>query len=167
MFTAIPMFTIRPAVPADRDAVVALTPRLEAFGLPANIRPNELASGEARALQSAFEQLPEGAALFVAAEESGRLLGFTFLETKVDYFSQRSHGHVGILAVSESAEGRGVGSALLRAADEWAEGLGYDRLTLFVFEKNDRARRVYERAGYSADLVRYRRDLPGRETGDA
>ena len=154
--------SIRAAQPSDRAAVIALTPRLEDFGPPANVVPGETARGEARVLESVFARMPDGAALLVAEDGSGRVAGFTFLETKVDYFSQRPHGHVGILVVARDFEGQGVGRALLEAADAWALALGYDRLTLFVFEGNARARAAYERAGYRADLVRYRRDLAPR-----
>jgi GNAT superfamily N-acetyltransferase len=156
-------YSIRPARPDDREAVLALTPRLEDFGLPANVVPGEVGAGEARALASVFDRMPEGAALLVTEGDGGTLAGFVFLETKIDYFSQRPHGHVGILVVAKEHEGQGVGKTLLASADEWALALGYNRLTLFVFEGNTRARSAYERAGYQADLVRYRRDLiPGR-----
>ncbi|MDP1860740.1 MAG: GNAT family N-acetyltransferase [Gemmatimonadaceae bacterium] len=155
-------FTIRPAQPNDRTAVIVLAPRLEAFGPPANIPPNELAVAEARALNDAFDQMPSGSALYVAVDASGTVIGSIFLETKVDYFTQRPHGHVGILTVAREAEGQGVGRALLGAADEWGLANGYDRLTLFVFEKNVRARALYERADYAPDLVRYRKDLASR-----
>ena len=155
-------FLIRPAQPSDRLAVIALAPRLEDFGPPANVVPGETARGEARVLESVFARMPEGAALLVAEHETGGVAGFVFLETKIDYFSQRPHGHVGILVVAREAEGQGVGKALLGAADAWALALGYDRLTLFVFEGNARARATYERAGYQVDLIRYRRDLTPR-----
>ncbi|MEO7963945.1 MAG: GNAT family N-acetyltransferase, partial [Gemmatimonadaceae bacterium] len=152
-------YSIRPARPHDRDAVLALTPRLEAFGPPANVVPGQVGQGEARALGSVFARMPEGAALLIAESDDGTIVGFVFLETKIDYFTQRPHGHVGVLVVAAQAEGQGLGKALLDTADAWALALGYDRLTLFVFEGNSRARSAYERAGYRADLVRYRRDL--------
>ena len=159
-------YSIRPAQPHDRDSVLALTPRLEDFALPPNVVPGEVGAGEARALASVFERMPEGAALLVAESDAGKIAGFVFLETKIDYVSQRRHGHVGILVVAKDCEGQGLGKTLLASADEWALALGYDRLTLFVFEANSRARAAYERMGYSADLVRYRRDLtPGRPGG--
>ena len=39
------------------------------------------------------------------------------IEELRDYFTLERHGHVGILAVTEAAEGRGAGGALLRAAE--------------------------------------------------
>lgn len=151
--------SVRAARPADRDAVLALMPRLEAFGLPQNVPAGSVAAGETRAMAEALERLPEGGALQLAVDASDRVLGVLFLETRCDYFTGRRHGHVGVLAVAAEAEGRGVGRVLLAAADAWGRAEGFDRLTLSVFEGNARARRVYEQAGYRADLVRYRKDL--------
>jgi GNAT superfamily N-acetyltransferase len=110
-------------------------------------------------MASAFDVLPDGASLSVAVDPSGAVLGVLFLETRHDYFTGAPHGHVGVLAIAESAEGRGLGRTLLARADAWGRAQGFDRLTLTVFDGNVRARRLYERAGYRPDLVRYRKDL--------
>ena len=158
-----PRWTIRAAVPGDRDGVMALLSRLEDFGLPANVRPGSIAAGEARALGEAFDTLEvletTGAALYVAVSPAAAIIGLLFLESRTDYFTGARHGHVGILAIAREAEGLGLGRALLATADDWGRARGYDRITLHVFERNARARVLYERAGYAPDLVRYRRDL--------
>lgn len=150
---------IRPAREADRSQVLALLPRLESFGLPPNVSPGIVAAGEAREMEKAFDALPAGASLSVAVDPSGAVLGVLFLETRRDYFTGALHGHVGVLALADRAEGRGLGRALLARADAWGRGEGFDRLTLTVFDGNARARRLYERVGYRPDLVRYRKDL--------
>lgn len=159
--TPLPPLQIRPALPGDRAQVLTLLPRLESFGLPPNVPPGIVAAGEAREMSAAFAALPEGASLSVAVDPSGTVLGVLFLETKRDYFTGTAHGHVGVLAIAASAEGRGLGRALLDEADRWGRAAGFDRLTLTVFDGNARARRLYERAGYRPDLVRYRKDLGG------
>lgn len=63
------------------------------------------------------------------------------------------------IVVDRAGEGRGVGRALLAAAERWAEAAGYPWLTLHVFEGNDRARRVYERTGYVAEWTRMLKPL--------
>ena len=60
-----------------------------------------------------------------------------------------------MIAVTAAAEGRGAGAALMRAAEDWARATGYTKLTLNVFEGNQRARQVYERFGYQVETVRY------------
>src|SRR5262245_47137325 len=96
----------------------------------------------------------QGPTLLVA-EEAGHAAGFAFLEHQTDYFTGERHGHLGMLAVTEAVEGRGVGAALLRAAEDWTRVQGYAKLTLNVFEGNARARRAYERAGYDVETLRY------------
>ena len=72
-----------------------------------------------------------------------------------DYFTGEEHGHVGIIAVAAPAEGRGVGTALMRAAERWAQDAGFAKLTLTVFEGNRRARAIYEHLGYRPETLRY------------
>ena len=52
------------------------------------------------------------------------------------------------LAVDEGWRGRGIGTALMDAAEAWARGRGYDTLELDVADPNGDARRLYERLGY-------------------
>jgi GNAT superfamily N-acetyltransferase len=150
---------VRPAGTPDRAFVLETAPRLAAFGPPEWRTPDEVVEGEARTLRAFFERPPDGAALLVA--ETGALgpAGFAYLETLRDYFTGEAHAHVGILAVSENAEGRGVGSALLAAAEDWARGRGARKLTLNVFEGNRRARALYERRGFLPESLRYVRRL--------
>jgi GNAT superfamily N-acetyltransferase len=153
-------FQIRAARRGDEASVLALVPRLRAFG-PGPLRPPEaLDAGEIRTLQRFFDSPPEGSRLWVAADDfSGSVLGAAYAEAVRDYFTQELHGHLGILMVAEAAEGRGVGRALLATGEQWAEGQGYRFLTLNVFPENTRAVAVYERAGYQPDAVRYAKVL--------
>lgn len=139
---------------ADRDFVIQTARRFAAFTRPAWRTAHEIVGGEVRSLDDFFDGGLHGATLLVA-ESDGQPSGFAFLEHATDYFTGERHGHVGMVAVAESAEGRGVGSALLAAAEDWARTNRYSRLTLNVFEGNERARRVYERAGYLVETLRY------------
>jgi GNAT superfamily N-acetyltransferase len=107
-----------------------------------------------RCLDGFFDGGMEGGALLIA-EAEGRPAGFAFLEHATDYFTGERHGHLGMIAVTQSAEGQGAGAALLAAAESWARAHAYDRLTLNVFEGNSRARRAYERAGFAVETLRY------------
>jgi ribosomal protein S18 acetylase RimI-like enzyme len=150
--------TIRPAVPADRAFVVRLANRLADFD-PAPWRTRaELIAGDRRALESWFDAPAEGEAMLIA-ELDGTPSGCAYLLSVVDYFTGQSHGHLSVLAVSEMAEGRGVGSALLDACEFWARTRGSDRLTLHAMVANTRARHLYERRGYVGELIRYVKPL--------
>jgi len=146
---------IRPATPADRAFVLGTTPRLAAFG-PPHWRPAaEIVAGETRTLQAFFDGPPQGTALLIAAGADGGPLGFVYLQPGQDYFTRERHGHVGIIAITQSGEGKGIGHALMLAAERWARTNRYRRLTLNVFEANTRARKVYEHLGYEVEALGY------------
>jgi GNAT superfamily N-acetyltransferase len=91
----------------------------------------ELVEGEARTLRDFFESPDDGSRLLIA-ESGDHRLGFALLEELRDYFTLERHGHIGILAVTADAEGKGAGGALMRAAESWARDRGYRTLTLNV-----------------------------------
>ncbi|MGH9369272.1 MAG: GNAT family N-acetyltransferase [Thermoanaerobaculia bacterium] len=146
---------VRAALEGDRDFVLSAARRLASFGPPPWRSAEELVEGESRTLRRFFESPASGSALLVAEAPAEGPLGFAYLETLADYFSGQQHGHIGILAVTEEGEGRGVGGSLLRASEQWARGRGHRKLTLAVFEGNRRARAVYEHRGYAAETLRY------------
>jgi len=153
---------IRTAVPADRAAILSLADRLAAFG-PTTRSPAEVAERERRALADALARPPAGAALLVAEHEGLGLVGVLLLESRHDYFTGEAHGHVAILAVSREAEGRGVGRALLAAAEEWGRAEGFRRLTLSVFTENRRPRELYARQGWRPELETWYKTLTSME----
>ena len=150
--------TIRAAREEDRTAILALVPRLRAFG-PPELRPAEdLDRAEIEALSRALTELAANAVLLVAQLDE-TVAGVAYADTGTDYFTKEQHGHLGILMVAEHAEGRGVGRMLLEAIDDWAKGRGYRFITLNVFDGNHHARKVYERAGYTIDTLKYLKRL--------
>ena len=151
--------TIRPATREDREFVLAAARRLGEFDTPPWRTPEEIVEGEARTLRRHFEEPAEGAALLIAEASPGAPLGFAYVETIVDYFTGRSHAHVGILAVAREGEGRGAGRALLEAAERWARSRGDALLTLNVFEANRHARAVYDHLGFRPETLRYVKPL--------
>lgn len=52
------------------------------------------------------------------------------------------------IAVEEGHRGKGIGTALLDEAERTCRQIGFEKLSLIVFEENVNARRLYERAGY-------------------
>jgi GNAT superfamily N-acetyltransferase len=152
------MILVRLGTASDRDFVVDTARRFAAFGPPPWRSAAEVVAGEVRCLDAFFDGGMEGPSLLVA-QESGRPVGFAFLEHATDYFTGERHGHLGMIAVTDAVEGRGIGAALLHAAESWARDEGYARLTLNVFDGNARARRAYERAGFQVETIRYVKPL--------
>jgi ribosomal protein S18 acetylase RimI-like enzyme len=73
----------------------------------------------------------------------------------MDYFTAKKHGYISDLAVDKTFEGQGVGRMLMDQAGEWARQKGYRLLTLYVFAGNQRAQRMYERNGFSQEVIKY------------
>jgi GNAT superfamily N-acetyltransferase len=150
---------VRPARPDDRGFVLSAAQRLADFEPPAWRSAAEIVEGDSRTLRAFFDRPPAGSALLVAQAPAGPPLGFVYLETLSDYFTREAHGHIGILAVVKEGQGKGIGGCLLRAAEDWARARGHRKLTLAVFERNRRARDVYEHLGYAPEVLRYVKPL--------
>lgn len=146
--------TIRAATAADRMFVLDLAERLVAFDVPHWREKPELVEGDRRALAQWFEARKNDEALYIA-ELDGVAAGCAFLVTLVDYFNERAHAHLSVLAVTTAAEGKGVGTALLDRSVAWAKERKSDRLTLSALVTNARARALYERKGFAGEYIRY------------
>jgi ribosomal protein S18 acetylase RimI-like enzyme len=84
----------------------------------------------------------------LVAEADGTVLGYVRVQPVTPL---RENAHVsGIagFAVVPDARGRGVGSALLAAAERHARDGGARKLSLRVLSTNDAALRLYERCGF-------------------
>lgn len=150
-----PAVKVRDGTAADRDFVIHTAQRFAAFGPPPWRSAEEVVAGEARYLAEFFGGRVKGPLLLIATDEADARVGFALLEPAVDYFTGQPHAHLGMVAVTEAAEGSGAAAALLRAAEKRARAQGFARLTLNVFEGNARARRLYEREGFAVEIVRY------------
>jgi ribosomal protein S18 acetylase RimI-like enzyme len=145
---------IRAATLADLPAVLTLVPRLAATGSPPGRDAQQIEASDTEAVTRALRQ-PASDEVLLVAEDGGQLLGLIHVKTVVDYFSQQPIAHVSDVVVAASAEGRGMGKALMHAAEDWARGRGYAMVQLHVLVDNARARSMYERLGYSAEWLKY------------
>jgi RimJ/RimL family protein N-acetyltransferase len=73
---------------------------------------------------------------------------------------------VGIM-VARDARRQGVGTALLRAAEAWAAGVGIAKIELHVFPRNVAAIALYRRLGYAEEGLRRRHFRRGEQFEDA
>jgi ribosomal protein S18 acetylase RimI-like enzyme len=146
--------TIRPARSGDRDWILSQAPRLHEFG-PPPWRPRDVMD---RAVTASIDEGLTAPApdqtVFVAEGAAHELLGFVHLHAATDFHTGERHGHVSDIVVAPAAEGRGVGAALMAAAEDWARAHGFRLLSLHVFGENARARALYERLGYRLDIVK-------------
>ena len=160
------MLSIREAFPADREGIRALLPRLAAFEIPARRNPEDLWRGDERVLLAWLDGgVPEGFAH--VAVEQGQILGIVFARLRTELLSGEPSAHLEVLAVADSAEGRGIATALVAASEQAADSRGATTMTLHVFASNTRARGLYEKLGYDGELIRFIKDLvpPPRRGG--
>jgi ribosomal protein S18 acetylase RimI-like enzyme len=164
------MIDIRPATIDDAEWILPLSARLHDFGPPAWRPREEMDAAVAAAIEAALRTPEDGQVVLVARGENGEPLGFVHVHSAVDYFTHETHSHVSDLAITREAEGRGVGRALMDAAESLAIARGHRLLTLNVFDANHRARRLYDRLGYSPDttkLVKVLRSAPSPAPGSS
>lgn len=67
-----------------------------------------------------------------------------------DLADDDSNGLVSNLIVEPKFQGQGLGTRLLHYLEEQARNRGFKRLTIGVDSSNERAKRLYEREGYSS-----------------
>jgi GNAT superfamily N-acetyltransferase len=138
-----PGFAIRPAVVSDWPQVAALLVELGRDVSPsaAHNPSYEIRFGGHLALRESRTLVAEG--------PPGRLLGFLDLEFRQRLGHPRPQAWVNDLVVTESARGRGIGSALLARAEELARKRGCFRMSLETGGWRDAAHRFYEREGWT------------------
>jgi ribosomal protein S18 acetylase RimI-like enzyme len=88
------------------------------------------------------------------AERTAVPVGCLHMQMPTDFFGRR-HAHISVIATTEAAEGSGVGRALMAHAEAWTRRRKLPLLTLNVFDANARARRFYERAGFTPEVIKY------------
>ena len=150
---------IRLAGQKDKDFIVSLVPRLTGFELPAWRKAEQMNAVDAEVLSRVLLANPPESIIFIAEDADYVPLGFIHLNISGDYYDSENHGHISDIIVAPEGEGRGVGKALMNAGEEWAKKQGFKWLTLNVFSRNERARKLYEKLGYGEDTIKYIKEL--------
>jgi len=73
----------------------------------------------------------------------------------------RKFGLITDFVVDESYRGTNVAVRLMRTAEQFCEGLGLQVIKLSVLRANRVARRFYEKSGYVAHDIVYRKEISG------
>jgi GNAT superfamily N-acetyltransferase len=150
---------LRRATAADQDLLLGMTARLAAFPVPPWRTADEIAAADHPIVRRALKEPSPDTLIMVAEAPPGPPAGYIMVTTDTDYFTGERHGYVEILAVAETAVGRGLGRVLLQCAEDWGRQRGYTQIALNVFAANTNARGLYEHLGYQPETVRYRKSL--------
>jgi GNAT superfamily N-acetyltransferase len=84
----------------------------------------------------------------LVAEADGQVVGWIHVVESVTLESDPAAEIAG-LVVDEPFRGAGVGARLVAEAEAWAAGQGYGRMRVRSNVKRNRARRFYDRAGFT------------------
>lgn len=143
---------VRPAVPADLDALVRLLGVL--FSIEADFRPAP--ERQRRGLQRMLED--PARRLVLVAEVDGAVVGMVTVQLVVSTAEGGDSGLVEDMVIDEPHRGAGLGRRLLEAAEAWARTRGATRLQLLADLANEPALRFYARMGWArTQLVCLRR----------
>lgn len=151
--------TIREGRPEDLPAMLALLPRLADFPLPEGRAPEDTYQGDGKTLK-AWAEGGEAACRVTVAEDEAGLLGFTLVRLQPEFMSGAPSAHLEVIIIDARADGTGLGKTLLERAEAAVQAEGASSMTLHVFSNNARARSVYDRFGYTGELLRYVKRFP-------
>lgn len=143
---------LRPAAPEDAITIAALAVQvfLDTYATE-GVRPDLAREAFAEYAAEAFAtRLQEPSRRFVLAEQASGLIGFA--EIQACPLAAPAGAVIGAelvrLYVQPKAQGRGVGSCLLQAAEQAAAAAALGCVWLTAWEGNHRARGFYSSRGY-------------------
>ncbi len=145
------MLRVRPYVPNDHTFVLSLAPRLAIGMQPWRDLDLWLTTVEGWLTES-INQHNQKAMVLIAEDEQGERFGFATVSHST-HFTGQHQAYIGELATSETVENRGVGTALVKACEQWACEQGYTILTLSTGAANARALNFYHHLGFQDEDV--------------
>jgi GNAT superfamily N-acetyltransferase len=148
---------VRPAGDDDRAGILDLAPRLAEGVAPWRDQAAALLAGR-RWLEESLDAAKAGdGVVLVVADEDG-IAGVISARPSTHFTGERD-GYIGELVVADRAARRGIGRALVTAADEWARDRGLRNLTLHTGAFNTGARAFYADLGFAEEEVRLTRPI--------
>lgn len=143
--------TVRRAEDKDADKTIKLLS--EVLELHAKLRPDIFISGTTKYTREELQEIfrNDSTPVFVAADESGEVVGYAFCVMKRQPFSTNMKDfrtlYIDDLCVDEGFRGQHIGTLLFDYVKRYAKEQGCYDVTLNVWEGNDNARAFYEKKG--------------------
>jgi ribosomal protein S18 acetylase RimI-like enzyme len=131
---------VRDALPGELAEVGEI--RVTAYQEAGYLSPGSGYAPVLRALGS------DGAGTVLVAVDGGRIVGTVMLRSEGQVVAGPDEAEIRALAVAPDGQGRGTGSALLRAALERAARDGVRHIVLLTQPEMLPAQRLYQRAGF-------------------
>jgi ribosomal protein S18 acetylase RimI-like enzyme len=145
------MIHVRAYTPNDRIFVLGLASRL-AIGMQPWRDLDLWITTVEKWLTESITQHGQKTMVLIAEDEQGERVGFATVSHGT-HFSGQHQAYIGELATTETSEGRGVGTALLHACEQWARDQDYALLVLSTGSGNTRALNLYHHLGFQDEDV--------------
>lgn len=130
-------YVIRKAVPSDRESIYGLfTEMMRSIFNTEDDYPYE---------EGKIEKFWNGEDVIYVAEDDGVV---AFLSVEI-YHEPQEYMYLDDLSVTQGYRNMGIGTELMLAAERYARKLRMPVIVFHVEKSNTRARRLYERLGYS------------------
>jgi ribosomal protein S18 acetylase RimI-like enzyme len=146
---------VREALPADFPAISRLFEEVDQLHSEAEpgVFQNPVPSGRSpQFLDRKLDALDVG--MFVA-EQAGEVVGFAIVRLSsapdIPVLRPRRFAYLEDIVVAARVSRHGIGRALMRQVEAWAENQGADRVELTVWEFNRNAIDFYAALGYRTD----------------
>lgn len=137
------MFTLRPATPADCDAIRSIyAPYIleTAVSFETEVPSHETFAERMRGIMEFFP--------YLIAEASGEVIGYAYAHFAYERAAYRWNAELSVY-LRRGAEKRGVGSALYAALIELLRAQGFKKLYGVVAMPNEASERLHERFGFA------------------
>lgn len=95
-----------------------------------------------------------------------KVVGCLWMGNAVDQVKGDRHSHIFLLYVSPPHRRRGIGSALVNYAENWARERGDRQIGLQVFLNNQPALNLYQKLGYQPHSMWMTKPLKGMGNGE-
>ncbi len=153
-----PAIAIRPANETDIPFIREQYIRVEHTGAP-HWREGAASPYTDAWIEEVIGKRPDDQAILVAVDEAGTRLGYTWVLTLTDFDAIEPRGHIAGVGVDAAAQGRGVGRALVAAAETWCRDQRLSEVTLHCYIGNERAHQLYEHLGFENEWYHMRKAL--------
>lgn len=153
-----PNVSIRPAIAGDIPFIREQYIHVEDTGAP-HWRQAGPSPYTDTWIEDVIANAPDDQAILVAVDESDTRLGYTWVLALTEFDAIAPHGHIAGVGVAAESAGRGVGRALITAAEAWCRERGFTEVTLHCYPGNERAHRLYQHLGFENEWYRMRKEL--------
>lgn len=143
---------VRAYIAADRDAVMALAPRLTE-GVAAWRDPDAVLSAVQEWIAAAADNADEPDHGTYVAVDGDEVVGIVSV-TQRTHWTGQADAYVGELITAAGQERRGIARRLMAVAEAWGAQRGLSFLTLETGAANHTARAFYAALGYQEEDVR-------------